>query len=183
MNVKKYLLAFTAIMLSMAAFAQTAPQPSQDQQAQMAQLLEQYQAEQAKLNKQFEEVLLAPVRTLVDSVLIIQQSGQEEITPVQEKELDALSNKLEAALNQLVAPVVKDLDIAQLNTQYQDYMKQMGVENPVQLTKETVTEMLKGMYLIGALTYFEQTQKLNQQELEVAMALFLPQPEEEQPAQ
>lgn len=184
MNMKKWVVTLCAVLVSTVVFAQTVPQGQGQplQPNQMDQFLQQYQAEQARLNKQFEEKLLSPIKTLVDAVLVISKSGQEELTQAQEKELEAYSNNLEAALNALVAPVVRDLDIAQLNVQYQDMMRQMGVTNAPDLTRETVTELFKGMYLIGALTYFEQTNKLTAEELEVSMALFMPQPEEEEEA-
>ncbi len=185
MTMKKWVVTLTAVLFGAAAFAQVAPQnqAAQNQaQEQMEQLLQQYQANEEKLNKQFDEKLLPSVKMLVGEILTIQQSGQEDLTPAQEAKFQQYGDQIDKTLTDLATPVVKDLDLAQLNTQYQDMMRQMGITDAPQLTKELVTDMVKGMYMINALVHFEQAQKLTAQELEVAIALFIPQPEEEEEA-
>lgn len=182
MNLKKWVFTLSAAVLlsGTAALAQTAPQT---QEPDMTKILQQYQEATAKLNKQFDEKLLPPVKGLTSLLVKIQNSGQTELTPDQELEIEAYSQQIDNNLTALVTPIVKELDIAQLNTQYQQMMKEAGVPNPPTLTKEMATEMFKGMYILGALTHFEEAQKLTQEELEVAVALFFPSNEDEQAAQ
>ena len=188
MNVKKWVVTLSAVLFSVATFAQTAPQDQNQAQQlqaiqQMEQLLQQYQVEQDKLNKQFDEKLLPNVQLLVREILTIQQSGQEDLTPVQEAKFQQYGNQIDKFLTELAAPAVKELDLVQVNAQYQEMMRQMGVTDAPQLTKESVTEMMKGVYMINALVHFEQARKLTPEELEVAIALFIPHPEEEEDAQ
>lgn len=187
MNVKKWVVTLSAVLVSNVVFAQAAPQGqplTPDQQAQLSQLLEQQQtyalAEQEKLNKQFDEKLLPKVQLLVREILTIQQSGQEDLTPAQEAKFQQYGNQIDKFLTELAAPAVKELDLVQVNAQYQEMMQQMGVTDAPQLTKESVMEMMKGVYMINALVHFEQARKLTPEELEVAIALFIPQPEEEE---
>ncbi len=174
MNVKKYVLAFIATVLSTSIFAY----PAVQEEDPAAQLLQQYAAQMQELQKSFEKELLPPLKQIAQLGLQVQQSGQQELTAEQEQLFNTYTTRLDAGLTKLVTPTLKDFNLAQFNEQYAQMAKTHGLPAQ-QFTLENVTEMMKGMYLVSALGLFEQTQKLTTDELTVLIDLFFPQEEEE----
>ena len=110
--------------------------------------------------------------------LQLQQSTQPELTPQLEQLFNTYATQLDENLTKLVAPALKDIDIAKFNEQYAQMAKTYGMPAH-QFTLSEVTEMMKGMYLVSALGLFEQNQKLTADEVTVLVELFFPQEEED----
>ena len=172
MNVKKYLLTITAMTLCVGSFAYPAPQEEDP----AAKLLKQYEQQAQELQQSFEKYLLPPLQNTAQLALEMQNAGQAEMSEQQEELLNQYAQALDNALNQLVIPTLKDLDVAQFNQQYKQIAQTYGLPEQ-EFTLQTITDTLKGMYLMGAMTYFEQTQKLSEDELTILMEIFLQQEE------
>ena len=167
MNLKKLLAVLLAVLMNCSAFAYMAVPPDDDP---MQQFLQQYEQEMEKLNKQFDQKVLPPLK----DILKIAQAQQNDLTLEQEKALDALANQLEEALTSLVEPAVDQMDIDQLNALVKQSNDQL---EPI--TKESLSEMMKAIYLLQALAHFAQTNQISEEELEIASVLFFPQDEED----
>lgn len=175
MNIKKYLLTLAVAALSLGAFAYPAPQEEDP----AAQLLEQYTAQMQELQKSFDKDLLAPLKAITGLALQAQEQGQTELTPQQEELFTQYTEKLDAALTKLVTPALKDIDMAQFNQQYKQAAQTYGL--PAQeFTTQQVAELLKALYLMSAVAYFEQNKKLTQDEAAVIAEILFSQEEEEQ---
>ncbi len=174
MNLKKYMFAVLAVLMGVGAFAYPAPQDDDP----VTTLLQQYQAQVQEMQKGFEKQLLSPVKAMAALALEIQNSGQTDLTPEQAALFEKHTTALDKGLNELVAPAMKDFDLAKFNEQYAQMAKTYGLPAQ-QLTLQEVTDMFKGMYLISALGYFEQAKKLTNDEMEVLVEIFFPQEEED----
>ena len=173
MNVKKYFLALVATVLSVGVFAY----PAVPDEEPTNQLLQQYAAQMQELQKSLEKEVLPLLKQIAQLGLQVQNSTQTELTPQQEQLFNTYTTQLDATLTQLVAPTLKDLDVAQFNEQYAQMSKTYGLPAH-QFTLPEISEMMKGMYLVSALGLFEQTQKLTADELTVLVEIFFPQEEE-----
>ncbi len=174
MNVKKAILSVLAVLLSAGAFAYPAPQD----EAPVTSLLQQYAAQIQELQQGFNQKLLPAIKNIATLALQAQTAGQTDLTPEQSALLEKYTLELDKSLTGLAAPAVKDLDINQFNEQYAQMANTYGL--PAQkFTQQEVTDLFKGMYLVSALGYFEQTQKLSTEELTVLMELFFSQEEGE----
>ncbi len=174
MRLKKWLVGSIALFATTFGFAYPAP----DDEDPMTRIFQQYQEETARLNRQYDEKLFTPIKNLITLAMQIQQSQTQQPTPEQETQINTTMNQLDSALDAMVTSALTDVDINQVNTQYKQAMASMGVQDPEELTLETLKDLLKGMYLMGALIHFEQTHKLTDAELEVAAFIFFPQVEE-----
>ena len=159
MNLKKYVTATVAVCISVCAFALPAPQD----QDPVTPLLQQYAAQMQELQKSFDQKLFPVLKNLAVFALQVQAAGQSDLDPDQ---TDLL---------------LKDLNIDQFNEQYAQMAKTYGAPAH-QFTLQEVTDLFKGMYLVSALGYFEQKQKLNTDELTVLMEIFFAQDEEDESA-
>ena len=175
MNLKKYVLAVLAAALSMGAFAYPAPQEEEP----VTDLLQRYTAQMQQLQKTFEKELLPPVKATAQLALKVQASNQTELTPEQENLFDQYTKQLDGVLSKLVAHALKEVDMAQLNEQYKQMAKTYNFPFQ-QLTLQDVANLMKGMYLMSAISYFEQSKKLSQDEVVVLAELFFPQEEEDE---
>lgn len=173
MNIKKYVLAITAAALSVSAFAYPAPQDEDATQ----QLLQQYTAQMQELQKSFDKNLLPPIKATAQLALEVQDANQEELTAQQEKQLEEYGKQLDTALTKLVAPALKDVDMGQVNEQAKQIAKAYNLPEQ-EVTLENLTDLMKGMYLMSAISYFEQTKKLTQEEVAVLAEILFPQEEE-----
>lgn len=174
MNLKKHISsALAVLLLSVGAFAY----PVVEDKDPVAPFLQQYQQQMQELQKGFEQKLLPPFKSIATLALQVQQSAQEELTAEQNAALEKHSAELDKNLTDLLAPALQTIDLAQFNEQYAQNAKTYGLPEH-QFTLQEITDMFKGMYLIGALSYFEQTKKLNQEELTVLAEIFFPQEEE-----
>lgn len=174
MNLKKGLFTVVTLVLSLGAFAY----PSTPDDDPTAQLLEQYTAQVQEMQKAFDTQILPTLKSTAQLALQIQQAGQTEITEQQEQLFNKYAVQLDSALTKMVAPALKEVDLAQFNEQYKQTAQTYGLPEQ-EFTLPEVTEMLKGMYLVSSLAYFEQTKKLAQDELTVLMEIFFPAQEEE----
>ncbi|MBR2082715.1 MAG: hypothetical protein IJ876_06915 [Elusimicrobiaceae bacterium] len=175
MNIKKLTVSVLSVLLSVCAFAYPAMQDDDP----VSPMLQQYAAQIQELQKGFDKKLLPTFKSLSKLALDAQAAGQTDLTPTQAEQLEQYSNSLDTALSELVAPALQDVDVAQFNEQYKQMAQTYGL--PVQeFTLQDISDMIKGMYLISALGYFEQTQKLNADELTVLGEIFFPQEEEEE---
>ena len=177
MNLKKYVTATVAVCISVCAFALPAPQD----QDPVTPLLQQYAAQMQELQKSFDQKLFPVLKNLAVFALQVQASGQTDLDPDQTDLLEKHILALDKALTDLVAPTLKDLNIDQFNEQYAQMAKTYGAPAH-QFTLQEVTDLFKGMYLVSALGYFEQKQKLNTDELTVLMEIFFAQDEEDESA-
>ena len=177
MNVKKSITSVLAVLLSVGAFAYPAV-PDDDQ---TAQLLQQYvqQTEQAlqEFQKQIEPKLVPAFKELASLALQAQAANTEELTAEQETQLNKCTEDIDNALTELLAPALKDFDLAQFNEQYNQTLKAYGMPEH-QFTLQEATDMLKGMYLSMALLSCAQTKSLSEEELAVLAEIFFPQEEE-----
>ena len=90
--------------------------------------------------------------------------------------MNQYQTKLAEALQSIVNPMLKDVDMEQVNDSLKQFA-QMG-EVPFQnLTKEEYKNLLIGATLLQALNHFAQAQKLSKEELELAMLLLFPEEE------
>ena len=176
MKNKNYLLTAVSILLTTTLFAY--PVPPDDDPTQ--QLLQQYAAQAEQMQKDFDQYLLPPLKNIATLALSIHNAGQEELTGEQKNQFTQYFAQLDMALTQVLAPILQDFDLAQFNAQYKQMAQLYGLPEQ-EFTMQTVTDLFKGVMLIGALGYFEQTQKLTNDEIEMLAALLLPQ--EEAPAQ
>lgn len=178
MNVKKHITAVLAIFISICAFAY----PAVQEDDQTAQLLQQYTQQAEELQKGFEQKLLPACKGIATLALEVQAAGQSDLTAEQNTLLENYTNTLEKNLTELLAPVLKDFNLAKFNEQYAQIAQASGL--PAQeLTLQDVTNMFKGMYLLGALGYFEQSQKLSDDEITVLAEIFFSLDEEAEAAQ
>lgn len=177
MNFKKLTLIAVCAVCSTLSFAYPAPQDDDP----VNPLLQQYMAQAQQLQQEFDQKLLSPLKATAQLAITVQTAQQTTLTPEQEAQLNQYATQTDQALTQLVEPALKDFDLAQFNTQYQQIAKAYGLPEQT-FTLQDVKDMLKALCLISALGYFEQSQKLSTGELEVLMAIFFPQ-EEETPAQ
>ena len=174
MNYKKYLTSVLAVCISVCAFAYPAPQEDDP----VTPILQQYTAQIQELQKEFDKKLLPSFKSISALALQVQTSGQTEVSPAQEALLEKHMLQLDKGLSELVAPALTNLDLAQFNEQYAQMAKTYGL--PAQtFTLQDVADLFKGMYLVAALGYFEQTNKLTPDELTVLMEIFLPAEEEQ----
>ena len=175
MSLKKQIISLAVLLAAPVVLAYPALQDEDP----IIPVLQPYAAQMEQMQKAFEKELLPPLKELAQMALETQESAQEDLTPQQERKLTLLGEQLSVALAKLVAPALKEIDIAQLNQQYKQLFSSSQERTP-DLTKEEVAELLKAMYLMGALGYFEQKQKLDQQELEVLMEILFSQDDEEE---
>ena len=167
MNLHKYILSVVAVSVSVCAFAYPAPQD----QDPVSPLMQQYAAQLQALQQDFDEKLLPIFKSVATIALDTQAAEQEDLTPQQEALLLEYSTQLDTVLTACVAPALEGFDLAQFNEQYAQVAKQNNM--PAQeWTLEEVTELFKGVYLMSAFGYFEQTQKLTTDELTVLMEIF-----------
>lgn len=175
MNIKKYITTVVAVLISVCAFAYPAPQDEDP----VTPLLQQYTAQIQALQKEFEQKLLPSVKNLATFALQIQTAEQTELSFQQEALLEKHILQLDKALTDMVAPSLKDLDVAAFNEQYKQITQAYGAPTQ-EFTLQDISELFKGIYLVSALGYFEQTKKLNNDELAVLAEIFFPQEEETQ---
>ena len=177
MNVKKSITSVLAVLLSVGAFAYPAI-PDDDQ---TAQLLQQYvqQTEQAlqEFQKQIAPNLVPSLKALAGLALEVQTSNTGELTAEQETRLNKYTQNIDNALTELLAPALKDFDLAQFNEQYAQTLKDYGLPEH-QFTLEEATDMLTVMYLSMALLSCAQAKSLSEDELAVLAEIFFPQQEE-----
>lgn len=176
MHLRKWLISLVALCVSSAAFAYAAP----DDDDPVVPLLEQYREDSIELQKQFDAHLLAPLKGMASILLQMKENRQEEPNAAQEKAWEQYNEQLATAFEQMVSKAMANVDMEQVNAQYQQMMKNMGVENPEPITKEMMADMIAGMYLITALDYFTSTKKLSQKEFDMLTLILFPPEEEEE---
>ena len=173
MNTKKIFLSVLAIFTSVCAFAYPALQDDDP----VNPILQQYTAQIEELQKKFDQKLLPTVKSIAGFALEVQKSGQTDLTPAQEAQLEKYGQQLDKNLNELVAPELANFDLAAFNEQYAQMAKTYGLP-PRTFTLPEVTDMFKGMCLVAAMNHFEQTKKLTDDELIVLMEIFFSEEEE-----
>ncbi len=175
MNLKKHVTAVLAVFISLGAFAYPAPQDDDP----VTPLLQQYTAQVQELQKAFDKQLLPPLKSIAGVALEVQAANPVVPSFAQTQAIETASNQLSEALTALVNPILKEVDVNAFNEQYKQTAQAYGLPTQ-EFTLQDITDMFKGMYLISALGYFEQTKKLNEQELTVLAEIFFPQEEEAQ---
>ena len=168
MNLKKYAVSILAVLMSVCAFAYPSPQEEEP----VTSLLQQYATQVQELQKNFDTQLLPTLKSLAGIALQV----QKQQIPYQEDMVQVLYNQLDSTLNDLMAPALQGLDVNAFNKQYKQMAQEYGMLEQ-EFTKQDIADMFKGMYLISALGYFEQTQKLSTEELTVLMEIFFSQEE------
>ena len=174
MNVKKYLLVVATLVCTVAAFAY----PAMQEDDPVNPLVQHYAAQAEELQKTFEKNLLPVLKDTAQLALQIQRENPAELSSQQEAQFTHYGNKIDAVLTQMVAPVVKEINLEQFNQEYEKMSQDYNLPKQ-HFTEESLTDLFKGAYLISAIAYFEQTQKLSEDELTVLMELLFPQEEEE----
>ncbi len=177
MMLKKMLVTGCALILSSAAFAFPAPP---DDTNPMAPVLEPYTEQLENMKKTFDEQVLPPLKGLLKIANDFGNSTQPDLTPAQEAEWNQYQTKLSQAFLGLVSPVVAQVDMKQVNEEFKKICTTYNL--PFQeMTKENFTDVLVGVTAMSALAHFQETNKLSDEELELAMMLFFPQddPDEE----
>jgi len=175
MNYKKHFTSVLAVFISVCAFAYPAPSDENH----MNPFLQQYAAQQQELQKEFEQKLLPPIKDILSLASQVQTEGQAELSAEQGSLLEKYALQLDKNLTDIVAPALKDLDLKQFNEKYAQMAKIYGLPEQT-FTLQDVEDLLKGMYLVSALSYFEQAQKLNTDELALLTEIFFPQEAETQ---
>ncbi len=174
MNLKKYLLTFTAVAVSAVSFAYTLHKPDDP----LTQIMQQMTEQQEELNKSFDEYLLDPVKNLADFALKTAGSGQE-LTEQQETQLNEILAQLDQTLDALAAPALEKVNLDKVNAQYVPMMKWLNEAEEVEpLTEESFKELLKAFYLMMALDHFTQTQQISEEQTEILFTMIFPNEEE-----
>ena len=155
-------------------------------------LVKEVQAEAEKLtDEQIETIVQERFSKLTEeqmSAISSENLTDEQITAIvqgqvlaylveKKKSLPFVKEKLaevETNLSELLAPALKDFDLAQFNQQYAQNAKAYGLPEH-QFTLQEATEMLKGTYLSAALLSFTQNKNLDEDESALLTLLFLTQ--------
>lgn len=173
---KKMFVAFVALLVSTVSFALPTPPDDTDP---MAQALKQYAAQVEELNQKFDQMVLPPLKGMLQIAKEFGNSTQENLTPEQEQVWNRHQAALTQAFTDIVTPMVEQADMQQVNEMLKQMLTASG--QPVrEITKQEFTDMLIGMTAIGALGHFQEAKKLTEEEVELAMLLFFPSEEEMQ---
>ena len=165
MNFKKLIISVFTVLLATVAFS--LPKPQQDNNPALEQQLQEAMAQLQEMQKGFDEKLLPLFKDLV-------ATNASDFDKA-----EALANQINKTLNDMVAPALKDVDMAQVNEQYRQNAQAYGLPQQ-EFTKESLTELVKALYVEIALGYFAQTQKLSEYELTTLMEIFFPSDEGEE---
>ncbi len=176
MTLKKMLVSLLVLMVTSVGFALPTPPDDNDP---MAQALQQYAAQVEEMNQKFDQLVLPPLKGMLQIAKEFGNTTQDDLTPAQEQAWSQYQGALMQALTDIVAPLVEQADMQQVN----DMLKQVftAAGQPVrEVTKQEFADMLMGMTALGALGHFQETNKLTEEEFELAMLLFFPAEEEMQ---
>lgn len=176
MTLKKMLVSLVALAVSSVAFAFPAPPDDTDP---INPILSQYTSQIEEMNRTFDEKVLPPLKGLLQIAKAFGESTQTELTPEQEQAWNQHQTALSKALTDMVTPIVEQADMRQVNEMFKQIFQATG--QPVrEITKQEFSDMLAGMMAISALGHFQETHKLTEEEMELAMLLFFPGEEEEE---
>ncbi len=159
---KKMFVAFVALLVSTVAFSLPTPPDDNDP---MAEALKQYAAQVDELNQKFDQMVLPPLKGMLQIAKEFGNSTQDELSPEQEQDWNQHQTALMQAFTDIVAPMVEQMFSA-------------AGQPAREITKQELTDMLIGMTALGALGHFQEAKKLTEEEVELAKLLFFPSEED-----
>lgn len=174
MTLKKLLVSLLALMVTSVGFALPTPPDDNDP---MAEALKQYAAQVDELNQKFDQMVLPPLKGMLQIAKEFGNTTQDELSPEQEQGWNQHQTALMQAFTDIVAPMVEQADMQQVNDMFKQMFSAAG--QPVrEITKQELTDMLIGMTALGALGHFQEAKKLTEEEVELAKLLFFPSEED-----
>ena len=174
MQLKKWFVSLLAVVVASVSFALPA---TLEENSPAADAMQQYAAQMEELNRTFDQTVLPPLKGMITVVKEFGESGAEDLTPTQEKQLETYRDQLSAALEVIVNPIVEQVDVNEFNQQMKQMLASLGQPTDQEFTKQDLSDQLMPMMVITSLDHFAQTGKLSQEEVEIALLLFLPEEE------
>lgn len=165
---KKMFVAFVALLVSTVAFSLPTPPDDNDP---MAEALKQYAAQVEELNQKFDQMVLPPLKGMLQIAKEFGNSTQENLTPEQEQSLDKSQSQLMEALTSIVTPIVAEVNMDELNAQLKQFSAITG-QAAQEISKEDFTNLMLGMTLLQAINHFAQNNLITQEDVEILGALF-----------
>lgn len=171
MQLKKLAVTLLAVAVASVSFALPSPQ---DVNPVADDALQQYAAQMEELNKTFDKTILPPLKGLLGTAKEFAESEAENPTPAQEKQLENYQNQLLDALNQIVDPIIEQIDINEYNQQMKQMLSLMGQTMDQEFTREDLSDQMSLIALLSAINHFAESGALTEEELELAAIIFFP---------
>lgn len=174
MQLRKWFVSLLTVAVASVSFALPA---TLEENSPAADVMQQYAAQMEELNRTFDQTVLPPLKGLITVIKEFDESGAEDLTSAQEQQLETYRDQLSAALEVIVNPILEQIDINEFNQEMKQWLASLGQPTGQEFTTQDLSDQLMLMMVITSLDHFAQTGALGEEEIKIALLLFLPEEE------